>query len=217
MTTEQQEHINAVQEHVQSQFLRERTGHDWWHMWRVWQMARHLQSIEGGDLYVIELGALLHDIADHKFYKGDRTVAPQRIQELLAPLGVSEDVITQIATIVPKVSYSGSGGKKNMDTLEGKIVQDADRLDAIGAIATARTFLYGGSKQHLMYVPKEDTESDAADERAQSCYQHFDDKLFKLKDLMNTGAAQKIAQERHEFMENFLKQFTHEWYYTENI
>lgn len=212
MNAEQQRHIDAIAATVKKQFANETTGHDWWHMFRVWNMARRIGEQEGANMYVVELAALLHDIADHKFHDGDRTVGARVARELLAPLGVEESVIAQVCDIIPKVSFSGSGGKKNMDTLEGMVVQDADRLDALGAIAIARTFVYGGHKGRLIYVPEEDASSDAKEKRADSSIQHFYDKLLVLKDLMNTKTGRAMAQPRHEFLQIFLQQFKQEWY-----
>lgn len=211
MTAQQKQHIEEVRKRIQKQFTGEGTGHDWWHMWRVWQTARRLALAEGANLYVVELAALLHDIADHKFHDGDRTVAPRLAREMLEEIGVDEDSIVQVCEIIPRVSFSGSGGKQNMESLEGKVVQDADRLDAIGAIATARVFQYSGYIQTLIYVPPEDNSPTAEEDRAASAIQHFYDKLLKLRDLMNTKTGRALAEERHQFMEQYLDTFYAEW------
>lgn len=211
MNKAQEQHIEAVRALVQAEFSGEGTGHDWWHMWRVWHMARRIGTGEGANMYVVELAALLHDIADHKFHNGDRTVGAARARTILAEIGVEETVVAAVCDIIPKVSFSGSGGERNMDTLEGKVVQDADRLDALGALGICRTMQYGGHKKRLIYVPDEDSSPNADTDRADSSIQHFYDKLLKLHGLMNTNTGRAIADQRHEYMEQFLEQFYAEW------
>lgn len=195
------------------------SGHDWWHVYRVWKMATHLAKDEKADLFVVELGALLHDIADYKFHGGDYSVGPRVAREMMERIKVAEDTIDKVCEIVENISFKGGVKKETMKTLEGKIVQDADRLDAIGAIGIGRVFAFGGSKNRPMHDPaikpqayKSKEEYIAAFRRNEgSSISHFYEKLLLLKDRMNTKAAKQIAQSRHEFMEEFLKRFYSEW------
>ena len=165
----------------------------------------------------MELGALLHDIADYKFHGGDSKVGPRMASELLKSLGADEETISHIGHIIREVSFKGARVKSRMRTLEGKIIQDADRLDAIGAIGIARAFAYGGYKRNqLMYDPngrvKKHTRFYEYKRRpAASTIHHFYEKLLLLKDLMNTKTGRKLAERRHAFMEKYLKQFFNEW------
>lgn len=212
-TMKEQEWIDATVTFMQDKFSVEGTGHDWWHIWRVWNAAKHIAEKEqNGNTTVIELAALLHDIADHKFHNGDHSVGAQKAREWLESISVDEEIIDAVCDIIPKVSYSGSGGKKNMTTIEGMIVQDADRIDAIGAIAVARVFQYGGHKARQIYIPKEDIAESAEERRAESGIQHFHDKLLKLRGLLNTESAKTIALSRHQYMQQYLQQFENEWY-----
>src|SRR5690554_5785138 len=146
--------IRAVENLVQNKFKNEGTGHDWYHINRVRNLALKIQEAEGGDVYLIELAALLHDISDHKFNGGDFEKGADVSREILNALKVEEEVIGKVSHIVKNISFKGSGEKDLMDNLEGKIVQDADRLDAIGAIGIARTFAYGGSVNQAIYDPE---------------------------------------------------------------
>ena len=201
-------------------FVREKlegdgSGHDWWHIDRVWRLAKRLQATEGGDLVIVELAALLHDIADWKFYGGDLEAGPKAAREWLESFGVESVITDHICQIVRDISFKGAGVATSMPTIEGQVVQDADRLDAIGAIGIARTFAYGGSKNREMYNPEKSPENHENFEqykRSQGAtINHFYEKLLLLKDRMNTDSARKIAQDRHEFMERYLKQFYAEW------
>lgn len=215
MTVEQQRIIDSVATEVRSRLEGEGSGHDWWHIVRVWNMARHLCEIERADFFVVELAALLHDVADWKFHDGDNTVGPRVAREILTEHGVEPVVIDSVTTIVSTLSFKGAGVPTPMETLEGKIVQDADRLDAIGAIGIARTFAYGGNKNREMYNPEQKpTQHDSKEAYFHSngsTINHFHEKLLLLKDRMNTDTAKGIAQSRHEFMEQFLEQFHNEW------
>jgi uncharacterized protein len=207
--------VSDIAEVVKQKFEGEGTGHDWWHIYRVWQMARHIGEKEKADMFVVELGALLHDIADWKFHNGDDTVGPHVAGEMLAQHGVAEDIIEKVKQIISEVSFKSAGEAKRPATLEGQVVQDADRLDALGAIGIARTFAYGGYKGRPLYDPAikpvlHATREERVREKNHTI-NHFYEKLLLLKDLMNTQTGRELAQERHEYMEEFLKQFYKEW------
>ncbi len=200
----------AVREKVSSD-----SSHDWWHVYRVWQMAKRIAAEEKADLFVVELGALMHDIADWKFHDGDETVGPRVAGEVLAAHGVVANVIAQVQDIVATISYKGAGVATPMATIEGKCVQDADRLDAIGAVGIARCFAYGGHKGRAMYDPDDapvlHADKDAYKNSQGASINHFYEKLLLLKDRMNTPAAKRIAEDRHRFMEAYLDEFYAEW------
>jgi uncharacterized protein len=179
--------------------------------------ALSIAKREGGDLFIVELGALLHDIADYKFHGGDSKIGPRMASEWLTSIGADQETINHIGHIIREVSFKGAGVKSKMRTLEGKIIQDADRLDAMGAIGIARAFAYGGYRRNqLIYDP------DGRVKKYTSFYQykrkpiastihHFHEKLLLLKNLMNTKTGRKLAERRHAFMEKYLKQFFQEW------
>jgi uncharacterized protein len=193
-------------------------GHDWFHIERVWKNSKLIAQHEDVDLFIVELGALLHDIADAKFYDGDETVGPKIARTFLENLAVAENIIQQIEYIINNISYK-SGLDKNINSglfpKELQVVQDADRLDAIGAIGIARTFNYGGFKIRTMYDPEIPPEVNQSKETYKKSVaptiNHFYEKLLLLKDTMNTNTAKEIAQQRHIFMEQFLTQFFQEW------
>ena len=189
-------------------------GHDWFHIERVWKLSKKIAEKEGGNLEIIELSALLHDIADPKFHNGDETLAIKISREFLETENVSEDIIEQVLSIIKKISFKNRG-EVSEKSLELKIVQDADRLDAIGAIGIARTFNFGGFKNNLMYHPEIKPSLEMSKEEYKksngTTINHFYEKLLLLKDLMNTETAKKIATERHDFMLNFLDEFYKEW------
>ncbi|MFC2104179.1 HD domain-containing protein [Bacteroidota bacterium] len=186
------------------------SGHDWWHIYRVWNMSKKLQEKEGGNLFIIELAALLHDIADWKFFE-DENDGLKVIKDWLNQFNLSSETIDQIVHVIKNVSFKGAGVEDQMDSIEGKIVQDADRLDAIGAIGVARTFAFGGKFGNEIHNPEIDVQMhNSFDEYKNSkgtTINHFYEKLLLLKDRMNTNSAKEIAVERHQFMEIFLKQF----------
>lgn len=195
-------------------------SHDWWHSYRVWKMARFLAKKEGANLLVTELSALLHDVGDWKFQANGKE-GITLIKEWLHELAVEASLIMQIGDIAQGISFKGAYVKQAPLSLEGKIVQDADRLDAIGAIGVARTFTFGGYKRRPMFDPTvplhlPDT-FEAYQQHQGTTINHFYEKLFLLKDQLHTATAQKIAQARHSFMENFLNQFKEEWDFAENI
>jgi len=207
--------VNRVAEHIKAKFLAESSGHDWHHINRVWKMARQIATLEGANLEVTQLGALVHDIADWKFHAGDESVGPREAELLLAQEGAPQDVINQVVEIVATISFKGAGVATAMQTLAGKCVQDADRLDAIGAIGIARCFAYGGHAGRLIYDPEEAPVLHATAAAYKSAkgtsLNHFHEKLFLLKDRMNTPTGRALAEVRHQFMRDFVSQFLAEW------
>ncbi len=215
MNEDQNKIVRSVIEEVKSRLANQESGHDWWHVMRVWKNAQTIAQNEQVDLFVVELGALLHDIADWKFYEGDETVGPKVAREILEGQKVDENVIKQVCEIISTISYKGAGVVSLMRTKEGMVVQDADRLDALGAIGIARTFSYGGHKNREMYNPEQPPvmhqDFEAYKTNTGSTINHFYEKLLLLKDRMNTQTGKKMAEERHVFMEEYLKQFYKEW------
>ena len=207
--------INNVIAKVQLQLDGAEKGHDWFHVERVWKLARKIQEQEGGDLTVIELAALLHDIADPKFHQGDEELALKMSSEILSENKVQQEVIDQIIFIIKNMSFKNRGEVTENLPLELKIVQDADRLDAIGAIGIARTFNFGGFRNNLMYDPQISPKLNMTKEEYKkstgTTINHFYEKLLLLRDLMNTTTGKKLAEERHQFMLDFLDQFYKEW------
>lgn len=190
-------------------------GHDWFHIERVWKLSLKIAETEGGNREVVELAALLHDIADPKFHNGDETLALKISEELMNSLNVSQEVVEQVLFIIKNISFKNRGEIPENPPIELKIVQDADRIDAIGAIGIARTFNFGGFKNNLMYHPEIPPKLDMSKEEYKknegTTINHFYEKLLLLKDLMNTDSGTKIAAERHDFMLKFLEQFYREW------
>ena len=190
-------------------------GHDWFHIERVWKLSKKIAAEEGGNREVVELAALLHDIADPKFHDGDETLALKISEELMNSLNVSQEVVEQVLFIIKNISFKNRGESPENPPIELQIVQDADRLDAIGAIGIARTFNFGGFKNNLMYHPDIQPQLNMSKEEYKksngTTINHFYEKLLLLKDLMNTETAKKIASERHDFMLKFLDEFYKEW------
>lgn len=207
--------IERIAERVKKDLENEGSGHDWWHVYRVWKMAKHIAKEESADTFIVELAALLHDIRDWKFHHGDDTVGSRMARRILSRRGISEEIIGHVSEIISTVPFKGARVKAEMSTLEGKVVQDADRLDAIGAIGIARAFTYGGHKNLPIYKPNQKpilhrTKKKYLESRG-STINHFYEKLLLLKDRMNTKTAKKIAKNRHEFMEKYLDRFLKEW------
>jgi uncharacterized protein len=206
--------IEALKTELQAEFANESTGHDWYHIERVWKNARSIAEKEGGNGFIIELGALLHDIADHKFVANADQAAITRVNELLGKHGVHEEIIGAVLHIVLNCSFKG-GMPNKMKTREGLVVQDADRLDAIGAIGIARTFAFGGKFNRAIYDPavKPATFTNEVEYRGKRSHtiNHFYEKLLLLKDGMNTETGKQMAAERHRYMEGFLAEFYAEW------
>lgn len=209
--------IEKTKGFVRNKLEGEGSGHDWWHIHRVYNIAVNLakDTNNKADLYIIKLGALLHDIADWKFNGGDINVGAMVSRDFLKGLGVDEEIIEHVADIVKNISFKGSGEKSQMKTLEGMIVQDADRLDAIGAIGIARTFAYGGHDNREMFNPDIKPQNHKTFEEYKNSrgttINHFYEKLLLLKDLMNTESGRKYAEKRHKFMEEYLEEFYAEW------
>jgi uncharacterized protein len=209
--------LQKTEEFVKSKLLGEGTGHDWWHVVRVVNTARKIHSVEGGDWLIIELTLLLHDVGDGKVIgrdEDDYSIA----QNFLEGQSVPAQTVEKILSIIKTMSYSKSfDNLEKDDSIEFKIVQDADRLDAIGAIGVARAFAYGGSRSRPLYDPDYKPPKYKSSEeyrRARtdgSTVHHFYDKLLLLKDKLNTGAAKEIASQRDEFMQIFLQEFMDEW------
>lgn len=190
-------------------------GHDWFHIERVYKNALLIASNEECDLNIVKLGALLHDIADSKFNDGDETIGPKVARAFLITQKASEEVITHVVNIIENISFKGGNFEKKFTSKELEIVQDADRLDALGAIGIARTFNYGGFKNRPLYNPEIAPVLNMTKEEYKNSesptLNHFYEKLLLLKDKMNTETGKKLAQKRHQFMEHFLSQFYAEW------
>ncbi|MCF6224144.1 MAG: HD domain-containing protein [Flavobacteriaceae bacterium] len=192
-------------------------GHDWFHIERVWKNAKHIAENEEVDLFIVELGALLHDIADAKFYDGDESIGPKKAGEFLKSIDVNEDIIHHIINIINNISYKNSLESKpeNFQSKELEVIQDADRLDAIGAIGIARAFNYGGFKNRELYNPEIKPSINLSKESYKKSkaptINHFYEKLLLLKDKMNTKTGRELATKRHQFMEQYLTQFYNEW------
>ena len=200
---------------VKQQLENAEGGHDWFHIERVYKNALLIAEGEDCDLTVVKLGALLHDIADSKFHGGDETVGPKTARVFLESQNVKEDIILHVIAIIENISFKGGNFEKKFNSKELEIVQDADRLDAIGAIGIARTFNYGGFKNRPLYNPNVQPNLNMSKEEYKNSesptLNHFYEKLLLLKDKMNTETGKKIAQKRHNFMVTFLSQFYAEW------
>ena len=207
--------VARTEAYLRQRFAGDQTGHDWWHTDRVRRLALRIGREEGVDLRVVELAALLHDVADWKFHGGDDEIGPRLAREWLAGLGVEHATVSHVVAIVADLSFKGAGVARPMTTREGAVVQDADRLDAIGAIGIARAFAYGGAKGRAMHDPKTPPVLHATAEQykraAGPTINHFHEKLLLLRDRMNTEPARRLAAERHRVMERFLEAFQDEW------
>jgi uncharacterized protein len=212
---ERDEILARTEAWVRERMHGEGTGHDWWHVDRVRRTALRLARDEGADGYVTALAALLHDVADHKFHGGDETAGPRAARAWLTDAGADPATVEHVARIVAELSFKGAGVATPMSSPEGRVVQDADRLDAMGAIGVARAFAYGGSRGRPLHEPAEAPELHASFAAYKSStgptINHFHEKLLLLRDRMNTAAARRIADERHAFMQAFLAQFHREW------
>ncbi|MFN3967336.1 HD domain-containing protein [Flavobacterium sp.] len=200
---------------VKQQLENAEGGHDWFHLERVYKNALLIAQEEACDLTVVKLGALLHDIADSKFHNGDETVGPKTARAFLASENVDEATIVHVINIIENISFKGGNFEKKFNSKELEIVQDADRLDAIGAIGIARCFNYGGFKNRALYNPAIGPNLNMSKEEYKNSesptLNHFYEKLLLLKDKMNTATGKKLAEARHLYMENFLSQFYAEW------
>ena len=215
MNSQEKKIIEQTVAFVKEELAGAESGHDWWHIYRVWKLATHIAEKENADLFVVSLGALLHDIADAKFYGGDETVGPQKAENFLQSLNLQEEIISKILNIIRFVSFKNRDEKPDDDSPALKIVQDADRLDALGAIGIARAFSYGGFKNREMYnpdIPYKPGMTSAEYKKSDSTtINHFYEKLLLLKEMMHTKTGKQLAAERHRFMEQFLKEFYAEW------
>lgn len=210
-----QDIIALTASHVKEQMQGDSTGHDWWHVYRVWKNAIQIARSETADLQVVELAALLHDIADWKFHNGDSTAGSRVAREWLQKCGLPQSELERVCDIVEGVSFKGANVKTEAMSIEGMIVQDADRLDALGAIGIARAFAYGGKDNRELYNPNsEPVFHSTPNEYRQSkgsTINHFYEKLLLLKDRMNTEAGKRLAQHRHSYMEAYLNRFLSEF------
>ena len=208
-------HITLTINFVKEKLEGAEAGHDWFHIERVWKLSKKIAEKEGGNLEVIELSALLHDIADPKFHNGDETLALKISQNFLEEIHIDTELIEQVLFVIKNISFKNRAEAPENPPLELQIVQDADRLDAIGAIGIARTFNFGGFKNNLMYHPEIKPNFGMNKEEYKksngTTINHFYEKLLLLKDLMNTKTAKKIASERHGFMLQYLDEFYKEW------
>ncbi len=200
---------------VKEKLYNAESGHDWFHVERVYKNALFIAQNETCNVLVVQLGALLHDIADSKFHNGDETIAPKITRQFLEQENTEETVIQHVISIIENISFKRGNFDKKFTSKELEIVQDADRLDALGAIGIARTFNYGGFKNRLLYDPNIPPNLNMTKEEYKNAnshtINHFYEKLLLLKDKMNTKIGKEMAQERHQFMEVFLAQFHAEW------
>jgi uncharacterized protein len=207
--------LNNTVEIVKQKLKDAEAGHDWFHIERVWKNARKIAQTENCDIFIVEIAALLHDIADSKFNDGNEEIGPETAKNILESLNLDEESINNVVQIIRNISFKGGHKYSDFNSVELQIVQDADRLDAIGAIGIARAFNYGGFKNRTLYDPeiKPDLNmsKEAYKKSAAPTINHFYEKLLLLKDLMNTESGKKLAEERHLFMEQFLDQFYKEW------
>jgi len=211
-----QEIINSTIEYFKEQLSGEATGHDWFHIQRVWKLSKSIAKEEGEmDMFVVEMGALLHDIADHKFHGGDDKIGAIKAREYLEKFEIDSQSMDKIVQIVEEISFKGLRVPTIMTTKEGEVVQDADRLDAMGAIGVARTFAYGGSKNRPIYDPiiKPVCHTSFAAYKTSTAptINHFYEKLLGLKERLNTKTGKKEGERRHAFMEEFLRNFYKDW------
>ena len=207
--------ISNTEAFVKSTLKNAEGGHDWFHILRVWNNAKLIAVHENVDGFIVELGALLHDIADSKFHNGDETIGPKIAREFLESQQVDTSVIKHIERIISNISYKGGNFNQKFTSPELDVIQDADRVDAIGAIGVARCFNYGGFKNRPLYNPEikpnlHQSKEEYKNSKAPTI-NHFYEKLLLLKDRMNTKTGRRLAEERHLYMEQFLTQFYNEW------
>lgn len=210
-----QKQITKTIAFVKVQLANAEGGHDWFHIERVYKNAILIAKDEDVDLFVVQLGALLHDIADSKFHNGDETIGPKVAREFLESIQVEDDIIKHVINIINHISFAGGNQVEFFTSPELAVVQDADRLDAIGAIGIARAFNYGGYKNRALYdpdiKPRLDMTKTEYKVSTSPTINHFYEKLLLLKNTMNTTTGKRLAAERHQFMEHFLAQFYAEW------
>jgi uncharacterized protein len=210
-----QQIIDQTINFVKATLAEAETGHDWFHIERVYKTAKTINAIEKGDELVVALAALLHDIADSKFNNGDEEIGPQKAGEFLKSMNVADEISIHVQQIIKNMSFKASFEQINFSSKELNIVQDADRLDAIGAIGIARAFTYGGYKNRVLYDPSIhpnlNMSKDEYKNTTAPTINHFYEKLLLLKDLMKTPSGKLMAQQRHDFMQEYLNQFYQEW------
>jgi uncharacterized protein len=212
---QEQEIIQQTIAFVKQTLAGAEAGHDWFHIERVYKTALTINASEKADSLIVSLAALLHDIADSKFNNGDENIGPRIAGEFMQSLNLAPEIIEHVQQIILNMSYKASLGTVTFHSHELEVVQDADRLDAIGAIGIARAFTYGGFKNRVLYDPAipfvENMSKEAYKNTTAPTINHFYEKLLLLKDLMNTAAGKAMAQQRHDFMLNYLDQFYKEW------
>jgi uncharacterized protein len=210
-----QQVIKKTTAYIKNNFYGESSGHDWWHIYRVWQNAKAIGKKEKANMFVVEMAALLHDIADYKFHGGDENIGGTVAREYLEKMSVSEKDVNDIVYIIDNISFKGALVKEKMKSLEGKVVQDADRLDALGAIGIARVFATGAKLNRPIYDPnvKPTMHKNFKQYSKKNGHSinHFYEKLLLLKHRMNTKTGKKIANERHVYMQKYLDRFYKEW------
>lgn len=210
-----QQLIDQTIAYVKQELAHAEAGHDWFHIERVYRTAQTINASEGADALVVALAALLHDIADPKFHGGDEALGPQKAVQFMQSIGVDDTTVTHVKLIMQHMSFKNSFGEGNFRSAEMNVVQDADRLDAIGAIGIARAFTYGGFKNRVLYdpaiAPERKHTKDSYKNTTAPTINHFYEKLLLLKDLMNTSTGKAMARQRHVFMEQYLAQFFAEW------
>lgn len=226
-STSYNEIVEKTKEFVKEKLKHAESGHDFYHIQRVWKnsikiaKAEQLLNQENSssekyiNMLVVELAALLHDIADHKFHNGDDKIGPQVAKDFLSSINLEDDIIEAVCEIIATISFKGSTEKNQMKTIEGKIVQDSDRLDALGAIGIARAFTYGGFKNRILYDPEEKPNMNMDWQQYKNnkgtTINHFYEKLLLITDRMNTKAGKEMAEKRHNFMVEYLNNFLEEW------
>jgi uncharacterized protein len=214
MPLSDQDVLTRTVDHVRGLLGSEPTGHDWWHAERVRSLAKHIAAAEGADVFVVELAALLHDVADAKFTGSDES-GPRAAREWLVSLSVELKTAESVVDIIARMSYKGALVADVPLSVEGWCVRDADRLDAMGAIGIARTFAYGGFVRRPLHDPELPAEMHASPDAYRgnvgTTVNHFHEKLLLLKDRLHTDSARRIAERRHDFMVRFLEQFHAEW------
>lgn len=211
--------IKKIADEVKKRLNGEPSGHDWWHVLRVWNMAKRIGHQERADMLVVELSALLHDVADWKFHNGDETIGPRLAGKIMKSYRIPPEIVNKVKEIISQISFKGEGVKTKMLTLEGRVVQDADRLDALGAIGIARAFSTGARFNEVIHDPKISPAEyswpseyvASAEKNGQTVINHFYEKLLLIKDRMNTRTAKIIAVGRHKFLKEYLKRFYQEW------
>lgn len=207
--------ISKTIEFVRKKLEGAEAGHDWFHIERVWKLSKRIAEAEECNIEVVELGALLHDIADPKFHNGDENIGPYTAKTFLESQNVDENTIQQVIFIIRNISFKNRNEAPKEKPIELQVVQDADRLDAIGAIGIARVFNFGGFKNNPIYIPGEEPKLNLSKEEYKksngTSINHFYEKLLLLGGLMNTKKGKEMAAVRHQYMENFLQQFYDEW------